>query len=340
MPEGLSIDAISVRYPGASREAIKDISFEVQPGSFFVVAGASGSGKSSLLKAAAGLVDLSGGQISWAGERLKGPSMQLVAGHPQIKLVKQDFDLQEHMTVRENLKHTLRAFAEPYRSARIEELISLCRLDGLDERFPAQLSGGQRQRVAWAAVLADEPQLLLLDEPFSHLDRALKAELSSELQQIRTELAITIIMVTHDPAEALSLGEKIVLLKEGRLEMLDSPEKVWFEPVSVYAASFFGEANFLSRMTFSSLAMGLPNNGGEQWMLRPQFVQIHEGEAQVKLKVMSCQLMGPHYLVTLRVPDAPPLKAFAGRKYEDGVEVSVRLDTSRLHPVCNSIPVP
>ncbi len=333
MPEGLSVKNCTIKYPGSETNALGGVSFEMPRGSFFVLAGASGSGKTTLLRSIAGLLDLYGGAVEWNSELVRGPADTLVPGHPQIKLVGQELELQEKMTVAENLKHALRAFSEPYRSTRIEELLALCRLTGLHNRLPAQLSGGQRQRVVWATVLADEPELLLLDEPFSHLDMNLRAELSLLLKEIRDELQITVLMVTHDPVEALSLGEYILLLKHGRVEMLDTPRRVYYEPVSAYAAAFFGEANFFSSKELSALDVDFEASGAGKWVLRPEFVHCSQNAQGIKAKVVDCQFRGAYYLATLKAHNGKLLKAVVTQPLEIGAVLFAGVAASRLHPI-------
>lgn len=336
MPEGLQVNNCSVKYPGVETKALQRLSFAIPRGSFFVLSGASGSGKTTLLKAIAGLTDLEKGEIWWNSARIKGPSDSLVPGYPQIKLVTQELELQEKMTVVENLKHALRAFSEPYKSARIGELLAVCKLAGLESRLPVQLSGGQRQRVVWATMLADEPELLLLDEPFSHLDITLRSEMAFLLKEIREELNVTMLLVTHDPLEALSMGERIILLRNGRTEMFDTPENIYRKPVSVYAASFFGEVNIFTANELEGLNLKKKDATRGKWLLRPEFVRITNNNKGLETMVVECQFKGFYYLVKLKTVGGKLIKAVVNCSLEKGTNCRVVLPGSQLHALSRS----
>ena len=331
MPEGLQVNNCSVKYPGVETKALQRLSFELPRGSFFVLSGASGSGKTTLLKSIAGLTDLEKGEIRWKSVRIKGPSDALVPGYPQIKLVTQELELQEKMTVLENLKHALRAFSEPYKTDRIGELIAVCKLAGLENRLPVQLSGGQRQRVVWATMLADEPELLLLDEPFSHLDMTLRSEMAFLLKEIQEELNVTMLLVTHDPLEALSLGEKIILLRNGTIEMFDTPENIYRKPVSVYAASFFGEVNIFTAKELERLQLKKEDTASGKWLLRPEFVRVTDNDKGIGATVAECQFKGFFYLVKMKTAGGTLLKAVVNHPLEKGAKQRVILPEANLH---------
>ena len=329
MPEGLEVRKSSVRYPGVEAKALSKLSFKVPRGTFLVISGASGSGKSTLLRSIAGLVDLSEGEITWGGIRIEGPQERLVPGYGHIKLITQELDLQEKMTVRENLRHALRAFSEPYKSERVAELIGICRLTDLEERRPEQLSGGQRQRVVWAVNLADEPELLLLDEPFSHLDVMLKGEMTQVLREIHSTLRITVIMVTHDAAEALSMGDHILLLRKGKIEMLSTPKNAYLKPASVYASAFFGEANIFTLKHLQ--ALGLNAKAGEgPWMLRPEHVELSAGKG-VEAMVADIQFRGFYYLATFKVAGQVEVKAIVNKSLKKGSTHRLTWLSSKLY---------
>ncbi len=332
MPEGLEVNKCSVKYPGVDTKALSRISFKAPRGSFFVICGASGSGKTTLLRSVAGLVDLSEGSVSWAGASLEGPADRLVPGYSHIKLITQELELQEKMSVRENLRHALRAFSDPYKSNRVEELIRICRLKGLDERRPDQLSGGQRQRVVWAVNLADEPELLLLDEPFSHLDIRLKGEMTKVLKEIHRELRISIILVTHDPSEALSLADRILLLKSGRIDMLSSPKEVYHRATSIYAASFFGESNVFTKKQLEAMGVKTKEQEGK-WMIRPEYVQFDGVENGISVTVADTDFRGFYYLVHFLTNDGIEIKAFSDKPLKHKSTHLIKWAGSRLHHV-------
>ncbi|WP_339789266.1 ABC transporter ATP-binding protein [uncultured Imperialibacter sp.] len=330
MPEGLEVNTCSVKYPGVETRALSKLSFKLPRGSFLVISGASGSGKTTLLRSIAGLVDLSDGKITWGGSIIQGPADRLVPGYNHIKLITQELELQEKMTVRENLRHALRAFSDPYKSERVEELIKICRLKDLEERRPDQLSGGQRQRVVWAVNLSDEPELLLLDEPFSHLDVMLKSEMTTVLKQIHRELRITVIMVTHDPSEALSLADKILLLRLGKMDMLATPKTMYNQPATAYGAAFFGEANIFTRKNLESIGVKTSEANGK-WMVRPEDVALEAEGRGVEATVTDVQFRGFYYMIHLRTSQHVEIKAILNRALKTGSKWLVKWPVSKLH---------
>lgn len=332
MPEGLVVKNCVVQYPGVDRKALNKVTFSLPRGSFSVLAGASGSGKTTLLKAIAGLVDITIGSIYWKDTCIEGPSSRLVAGYQQIRLITQELDLQEKMTVYENLRHALRAFSEPYKSQRVDELLNLCQIKGFEDRLPYQLSGGQRQRVVWAINLADEPELLLLDEPFSHLDVMLKSEMTELLRDIHKSLKITVVMVTHDSSDALSLGQKILLLKSGKVEMLDTPKNVYFHPATTYSASFFGEVNLLSSDDLKNLLVRKKAETFRKWMIRPEAIKISKNQTNIHGQVVRSEFRGFYYLLTFLVGNIK-IKTVLEKTLPIGSSHFLLIPTDQLHGI-------
>ncbi|MEQ8812222.1 MAG: ABC transporter ATP-binding protein, partial [Imperialibacter sp.] len=227
-------------------------------------------------------------------------------------------------------RHALRAFSDPYKSQRVDELIKICRLKDLEERRPDQLSGGQRQRVVWAVNLADEPELLLLDEPFSHLDVMLKSEMTAVLKEIHRELDITVIMVTHDPAEALSMADKILLLRLGKMDMLSSPKKMYNQPATAYGASFFGEVNIFTRKNLESMGVKASEVNGK-WMLRPEDLALAGDGKGVEATVTEVQFRGFYYMIHLRTRQHVEMKTILNKALKLGTTWHLKWPASRLH---------
>ena len=226
MPGGLSVTDLTVRYDGLV--AVDDVSLELPRGEVLAVLGASGCGKSTLLRAVAGLEQPSAGRIAFDGDDL--------AGTPTHKrgfaLMFQDGQLFDHQSVAANVGYPLR-IRHRSRSAvatRVEELLDLVGLDGYGGRPPATLSGGERQRVALARALAVEPRLLLLDEPLSALDAALRERLATDLRGILTRAGTTALLVTHDHEEAFAVADRMALMRAGRLVQQGTPAEVWAAP--------------------------------------------------------------------------------------------------------------
>jgi len=224
--------------------AVEDLSFDVDRGEIVSLLGPSGCGKTTTLRLIAGFEDLEYGSI-----RINGADMYGKRPYERnVGLLFQNYALFPHMSVYDNV-----SFGLPYRSwprsgvrDRVEEMLNLVKLSGVEDRFPAQLSGGQRQRVALARALATEPEVVLLDEPLSALDAKLRHELRIELKEILRAVGSTTIIVTHDQEEAMGMAERIIVLNHGRLQQEGSPEEVYSLPVNRFVAEFVGRSNWLS----------------------------------------------------------------------------------------------
>lgn len=236
MSAALDVEGASRRYGGV--EALRELSIAVAPGELVAVLGASGSGKSTLLRAIAGLEPLDGGRvlIDRADQARVEPARRGVA------MVFQSFALFPHLSVARNIAFGLRARSETRAviDARVRETAEALALDGLLDRRPGELSGGERQRVALARALAARPRVLLLDEPLSNLDAQLRVATRAEIRRVQEQTGVTTLHVTHDQAEALALGHRVAVLRDGRLEQLGTPDEVWEHPASIWVARFVG----------------------------------------------------------------------------------------------------
>jgi ABC-type Fe3+/spermidine/putrescine transport system ATPase subunit len=228
---------------GAGVDAVADVDLDVSAGEFVFLLGPSGSGKTTTLRLIAGFDRPTSGDIELAGK-----SISSVPPHRRdIGMVFQRYALFPHLTVWENTVFGLRmrGMPEGERPRRVEETLAMVRLTGLEKRYAHQLSGGQQQRVALARALAYRPALLLLDEPLANLDRRLRDEMRIELKRIQQEAGTTMLFVTHDQEEALTLGDRIAVMHEGRLEQVGTPAEIYNQPATRFVASFIGDMNFL-----------------------------------------------------------------------------------------------
>lgn len=223
--------------------AVDDVSLDVESGSLVALLGPSGSGKSTLLRLIAGLEDTDAGRIWITGEEATERSVQ----DRQVGFVFQHFALFKHRTVRQNVAFglELRRWKKEAIRRRVDELLDLVQLRGYGGRYPSQLSGGQRQRVALARALAVQPQVLLLDEPFSALDAKVRKELRAWLRNLHDEMHVTTVIVTHDQEEAMEVADRIVVMNEGRIEQIGSPAEIYDHPASPFVMSFVGTVNVL-----------------------------------------------------------------------------------------------
>ena len=218
--------------------AIDDVSLRIEDGEFIALVGPSGCGKSTLLRALAGLEDVTAGEISIGGRDVT----DLAPRHRDIAMVFQSYALYPHMSVRQNLGYGLRVRRTPKAEIRkrVDEVAGLLGLDELLERRPAQLSGGQRQRVAMGRAIVREPQAFLMDEPLSNLDAKLRVGMRASLAQLHQRLGVTTVYVTHDQVEAMTLGQRVAVMKDGRILQVDAPQVLYEQPRDLFVAGFIG----------------------------------------------------------------------------------------------------
>jgi multiple sugar transport system ATP-binding protein len=218
--------------------AVDDVSLEIADGEFVVLVGPSGCGKSTLLRMIAGLEEVSDGGISIGGRDVT----ELAPRRRDIAMVFQNYALYPHMSVRQNLAYGLkvRRTAKEEVARRVEDVAQLLGLEELLERRPAQLSGGQRQRVAMGRAIVREPQAFLMDEPLSNLDAKLRVGMRASLAQLHGRLGVTTVYVTHDQVEAMTLGQRVAVMRDGRILQADQPQRLYQEPRDLFVAAFIG----------------------------------------------------------------------------------------------------
>ncbi|ULC59654.1 ABC transporter ATP-binding protein [Flaviramulus sp. BrNp1-15] len=258
---------------------LKDISFKAQQGENIAIIGESGSGKSTLLKLIYGEYDLYKGQIFWKDTEILGPNYNLVIGYEFMKYVSQEFDLMPFITVAENIAKHLSRFYPEERQQRTEELLKVVELEAFANVKVKTLSGGQKQRVALARALAKQPEIILLDEPFSHIDNFKKQSLRRSVFKYLKDKNITCIVATHDKEDVLGFADKMIVLNENKIAVNDSPENLYNNPKTPLIASFFGEFNQI-------------NN---------EFIYAHQlkvvDNSNLNATVTKCYFKGNYYLI-------------------------------------------
>jgi multiple sugar transport system ATP-binding protein len=309
----ISLSRVDKIYPNG-HAAARDLSFDIADGEFMVLVGPSGSGKSTVLRMIAGLEGVTGGSIR-IGDR------DVTALPPQerdLAMVFQSYALYPHMTVRENLGFGLRIRRQEPAAieARVRAVSESLGLGLLLDRKPAQLSGGQRQRVALGRAIVREPLAFLLDEPLSNLDAQLRAETRVELSRLHQRLRATMVYVTHDQVEALTLGDRIAVLKDGVLQQVAPPMELYRRPANRFVAGFIGSPgmNFIegtlqradgsARFVAGDLSVALPGetraSGGSVTLgVRPQQLLIEDGPGALRAEVMVVEPMGSEQVVHL-----------------------------------------
>ncbi|WP_324677603.1 ABC transporter ATP-binding protein [Hymenobacter sp. GOD-10R] len=235
----LSVTGISLQEN--NKFALKDISFTLEKFQKLAIAGETGAGKSTLLQITAGLLQSETGEVRFEDKIVRGPADKLVPGHPAIAYLSQQFELPQFLRVEQVLRYANKLTAEQART-----LYDVCRINHLITRKTNQLSGGERQRIALAKLLLASPTLLLLDEPFSNLDRVHKNILKSVIHDLGEKLGITCILISHDPHDTLSWADEIMVLKAGQLIQRGTPAQIYRQPVDEYTTSLFGDYNLIT----------------------------------------------------------------------------------------------
>lgn len=295
----LEIRKLLKKFDGKDKFILSNIDLVLSTGEVIGLVGSSGSGKTTLLRILAGLEEPSAGAVIFRGEAVKGPSEQLVAGHPSIRLVHQHFELAHRLSVYENVAQKLRNLHPEEQRERTMELLEVCRLSQLAGSMVEQLSGGEKQRLSLARTLAEEPELLLLDEPFSNLDPSLREEIKETLFRYIRQQGIAAVIVSHDPKDALSLADRLWVLQKGTVVQQGSPEEVYRRPLSPEVAGLFGKINLLSREELSGILEDEARNHlqkvPEDCMIgiRPEIIQLAGAEeAQLEAVVQEIWFFG------------------------------------------------
>ena len=224
---------------------LKDLSFKVKPGDYLAIIGESGSGKSTLLKVLRGEYDLKKGHVFWKENEILGPKHNLVIGYDFIKYVAQEFELEPFISVAENIGQHLSNFYKEEKKERVAELLEIVELTAFAKTKVKTLSGGQKQRVALARALAKQPEIILLDEPFSHIDNFKKQNLRRNVFSYLKKQNISCIVATHDKDDVLGYADNMIVLNNNKIEAQNTPEQLYKKPQTPLVASFFGEFNII-----------------------------------------------------------------------------------------------
>ena len=314
--------------------AVRNVSLTLEPGRIMGLLGASGSGKSTLLNLLAGLADADAGEVFLNGERVPGPGEVLVAGHPQIRLVHQDYQLMPNVSIRNNIEYSLRFSQKTYRHARVDELLKRCRLTEVQHRLPRQVSGGEKQRTAIARAVADKPLVLLLDEPFSHLDLPNRHIMRDLLLDLIRSDKVACLFVTHETTDALSVADTLGILRDGRLVQLGTPTAVYHQPATAYAARLMGLANIMKAKHLPALGLPLTNENETLIYFRPE--QIRFDDAGVSGTVRAVFFKGSHSEIEVEVSRYVRVLVFTTRHdLRIGQQVRISVSAESVWPVKN-----
>jgi iron(III) transport system ATP-binding protein len=323
--------------------ALDDVSLELEPGSMLAVLGPSGCGKTTALRLISGFEQPDAGSVDVNGRRVASATSMVPPERRRVGMVFQDLALFPHLSARRNVAYGIRK--DPDHAVRTDELLEMVGLSADGERMPHELSGGMQQRVALARALAPRPDVLLLDEPFSSLDQAMRTQLRAEVRQILRDARQSAIFVTHDQGEALTIADKVAVMTRGKVLQVASPEIIYAEPATPYVATFIGVANLVSsdvhkgvaQTRFGPVRLIGPSerrqDGHAMCLLRPEHFNIHEapdGPASSDgWEVIDRRFSGSEILLELRSSDGDQLWVEAGSRVRhlglnDRVEVELK----------------
>lgn len=277
----LSVQHITKQYQTTQLSGIRDISFDISEGEIVAIIGESGSGKSTLLKSIYGLLTLDNGEVRFQDKRVLGPDEQLIPGHKGMKMVTQDFSLNIYAKVYDNIASMLSNTDVKSKHEKTVEMMEHLHIAHLSSKRITELSGGEQQRVAIAKALVSDTRMLLLDEPFSQVDALLKNQLRADLKRIATDTGVTVVLVSHDPADGLFLADKLLLVKDGRLLQQGIPRELYDNPEHLYTARLLGNANVLSPADALKLGM---DTSGKNLVFYPEWVEIGSGPLKFTIK--------------------------------------------------------
>jgi iron(III) transport system ATP-binding protein len=315
----LDLSDVSVRHPGAERPAVESVSFGLPRGAIGVLIGPSGCGKTTLLRAIAGLEPTCAGQIRISGSVVSGAGVHVPAEARRVGMVFQDYALFPHLDVGHNVGFGIAGLPRAERAQRVEQVLALVGLTGIEQRMPHELSGGQQQRVALARALAPRPELLLLDEPFSNLDVDLRERLAHEIRSILKAAGATALFVTHDQLEAFAIGDVIGVMHQGQLHQWDEAYTLYHRPATRFVADFIGHGVFTPatlREAGGQVVVDTPLGaltdiaecplpsafvaGQCEVLLRADDI-VHDDSASVKAQIVRKAFRGADFLYTLRL---------------------------------------
>lgn len=322
----LDINKLNFTYPHSTKKTLHHIDFKVQKGEVVSIIGESGSGKSTLLKLIYGLLDFDEGEIFFGEKRLKGPLFNLIPGHSMMKYVAQDYDLLDFVTVSENVGKFLSNFDLLRKQQLISQALEVVNMNSLKDEFPNKLSGGQRQRVAIARALAQQPELLLLDEPFSNLDQTLKLTIREKIIDWCKEHGITVIFTTHDLHDAFYTSDKMLVMQQGKILQFDEVERVREQPKNSYVAQLFGYVNLLNQAQISSFS-DVESSAETLTLIYPEEIQI-DPKGIYQGTVVRSKFQGRDYLIKFRT-GSTELLTYSTQKYSADENINFTLSTNR-----------
>lgn len=338
----VAVSDLQIHYPGRSAAAVRGVGFHLEPGQMGVLIGPSGCGKTTLLRAIAGLERVQAGEIRLQSQVVSSARHHVPPERRRIGMVFQDYALFPHLDVARNVAFGLHAWGRDRQAARVAQVLEWVGLQASAQRFPHELSGGQQQRVALARALAPQPQLLLLDEPFSNLDVDLRERLAKEVRAILKQAEATALFVTHDQMEAFALGDVIGVMFEGRLEQWADAYSLYHRPATRFVADFIGHGVFLpgeaaGRTVVTPLGtLPLPASATAQGRCDVLFRAddiVHDDAAPLKAVIREKAFRGSEFLYTLRLASGETVLAHVPSHHDHQVGESIGIRAEMDHVV-------
>ena len=286
MSKPVYLEARNLNFALENKTILENVSFRLLQGQCVAILGQSGAGKSSLLKILAGHMNPNHGVVLFRGKPLEDPREQLIRGHQEIKLVNQDFDLEWFHNVEENLRIKLPGYVESTKLELIEEVLAVVELTDFAKQQVRFLSGGEQQRLTLARALIQEPDVLLLDEPFVHLDAGLRTRIEHFVQRQIKKWKGSIALVTHDGREAMAWADQIIYLNQGKIERVDTPRNFYDQPRNLKEALHFGQINVIQ-------------DAGVEKMFRPNAYTVAQSDGMLLGKVHT-KFLGTHFEVLMK----------------------------------------
>lgn len=334
----LELRSVSCAYD-PHRPAIRDISLSVREGEILCLLGPSGCGKTTILRAIAGFEPVRSGEIFLSGRRVSSSSETIPTEERHVGMVFQEYALFPHLRAADNIAFGLSHLSRSERESRVQEMLQLTGLQGFERRYPHELSGGQQQRVALARALAQNPVLLLMDEPFSNLDPDMAGRMRQDLHTLLRRMKTTTILVTHDHDEAFAMADRIAVLNQGMLEQIDSPELIYHLPSTPFVADFVGQADFITGhiqqgMVHTELGEFPDTLAGEEGtpvvvMIRPDDIHLLPNKTAGS-RIVARQFRGSENLYTVRLGSGQIVHSSESSTsvYQEGTAVEIRVSAT------------
>jgi iron(III) transport system ATP-binding protein len=338
----LEVDRIHVSY--GDLPVVQAMSFHLAEGRIGCLLGLSGCGKTTVLRAIAGFESVSGGEIRLGGQVVSRPGWSLAPERRHVGMVFQDFALFPHLTITDNIAFGIRQQPASRRDARVKELLELVGLEAYARAYPHQLSGGQQQRVALARAIAPRPALLLMDEPFSSMDKELREQLAREVRGILRHEGITAVLVTHDQLEAFLMADEIGVMHAGRLEQWGTAYDLYHEPASRFVADFVGQGVLLRGtvlndhqvetelgITSGHIDPAFERGADVDVLVRPDDI-LHDDHSPMLTEVCDKAFRGADFLYTLRLSSGARVLSLVPSHHDHaiGERIGIRLDLDHL----------